>query len=62
MSKPTIIQVFKSVLAAFMGVQSEENRKRDFEQGSLKNYLIAGIVFTVVFIVAIVTLVSIVLG
>ncbi len=62
MSKPTIIQVFKSVFAAFMGVQSEANRKRDFEQGSLKTYLIAGVVFTVIFIGAIVALVSIVLG
>lgn len=62
MSKPTIVQVFKSVFAAFIGVQSEENRKKDFQQGSLKTYVIAGIVFTVLFIVAIVTVVSVVLG
>ena len=28
MSKPTVTQVIKSVLAAFIGVQSEANRKR----------------------------------
>ncbi len=58
MSKPTITQVFKSVLAAFVGVQSEENRKKDFEHGSLSTYIIGGIIFTVLFVVAIVFLVS----
>ena len=58
MSKPTITQVFKSVLAAFIGVQSEANRKKDFENGSLSTYVIAGIIFTVLFIAAIISLVS----
>jgi len=58
MSKPTITQVIKSVLAAFIGVQSEANRKKDFESGSLSTYVIAGIIFTVLFIVAIIFLVS----
>jgi hypothetical protein len=58
MSKPTITQVFKSVLAAFVGVQSEENRKKDFEHGSLSTYIIGGIVFTVLFVAAIIFLVS----
>lgn len=60
MSKPTITQVFKSVLAAFVGVQSEENRKKDFEHGSLSTYIIGGIIFTVLFVVAIIFLVSII--
>ena len=58
MSKPNIAQVFKSVLAAFIGVQSEANRKKDFEQGSLSTYIIAGLIFTVFFVVAIIFLVS----
>ena len=58
MSKPTITQVFKSVLAAFIGVQSEENRKKDFEHGSLSTYIIGGIIFTVLFVSAIIFLVS----
>ena len=58
MSKPTITQVFKSVLAAFIGVQSEENRKKDFEHGSLSTYVIAGLIFTTLFVVAIIFLVS----
>ena len=58
MSKPTISQIFKSVLAAFIGVQSEDNRKRDFEHGSLSTYVIAGFIFTALFVVAIIFLVS----
>ena len=58
MSKPTITQVVKSVLAAFIGVQSEANRKRDFEHGSLSNYVIAGLIFTALFVIAIIFLVS----
>ena len=58
MSKPTITQVIKSVLAAFIGVQSEANRKKDFEHGSLSTYVIAGLIFTVLFVVAIIFLVS----
>ena len=58
MSKPTVTQVLKSVLAAFVGVQSEENRKKDFEHGSLSTYVIAGFIFTALFVVAIIFLVS----
>jgi hypothetical protein len=58
MSKPTISQVIKSVLAAFVGVQSEANRKQAFEHGSLSTYVIAGLIFTALFVVAIIFLVS----
>jgi hypothetical protein len=58
MSKPTVTQVIKSVLAAFIGVQSEANRKKDFESGSLSAYVIAGLIFTALFIVTIIFLVS----
>jgi hypothetical protein len=62
MSKPTITQVIKSVLAAAIGVQSDKNRQNDFEQGSLSTYIIAGLIFTVVFVLALVFLVSTVIG
>jgi len=58
MSKPTITEVFKSVLSAFIGVQSEANRKRDFEYGSFSNYIIVGLIVTVLFVGAIILLVS----
>ncbi|MDD5320458.1 MAG: DUF2970 domain-containing protein [Methylococcales bacterium] len=62
MSKPTLTQVFKSVLAAVIGVQSDANRKKDFEQGSLSTYIIAGLIFMVFFVAAIIFIVSIVTG
>lgn len=58
MSKPTITQVLKSVLAAFIGVQSERNSKKAFENGSLSTYVIAGLIFTTLFVIAITLLVS----
>lgn len=62
MSKPTIIQVIKSVLSAAIGVQSEGNRIRDFEQGSLATYVLVGVIFTILFISALIFLVSKVTG
>jgi len=58
MSKPTIIQVFKSAFSAFIGVQSEKNRRQDFEQGTLSAYIIAGLILTVAFVVGLIFLVS----
>ncbi|MFI3155046.1 MAG: DUF2970 domain-containing protein [Methylococcaceae bacterium] len=62
MSKPTITQVIKSVLAAAIGVQSNDNRQKDFTHGSLSTYVIAGLIFTVLFVSGLVFLVSTVLG
>lgn len=62
MSKPSIFQTIKSILAAFIGVQTEQNRKIDFEQGSPTTYIIAGLIFTVLFVSVIVFVVSKVLS
>jgi hypothetical protein len=62
MSKPTVIQVIKSVLSAVIGVRSEENRQKDFEQGSLSTYVIVGIVFIVLFVFGLISLVSVIVG
>jgi Protein of unknown function (DUF2970) len=61
-SKPTIIQTITSILAAFVGVQSDKNRKVDFEQGSLTTYVVGGLIFTVVFVATLIFVVSKVLG
>lgn len=60
--KPSIFQVIGSVLSAAIGVQSSENRERDFAGGSAKTYIVAGIAFTILFIVAILSVVRVVLG
>ncbi|MDO9169649.1 MAG: DUF2970 domain-containing protein [Methylobacter sp.] len=62
MSKPTITQVIKSVLAAAIGVQSNDNRQKDFQQGALSTYIIVGVVFTVLFVCGLIFLVSTILG
>ena len=62
MSKPTIIQTITSILAAFVGVQSNKNRKLDFEQGSLTTYVVGGLIFTVVFVATLIFIASKVLG
>lgn len=62
MSKPNLMHVVKSVLAAAIGVQSEKNREVDFKHGSLPAYIIVGLIGTVLFIFAIVTVVSLVTG
>jgi hypothetical protein len=60
MSKPSLMHVIRSVLAAGIGVQSEKNRKIDFEHGTLSTYLIVGFIATVLFVLAIVSIVSVV--
>ncbi|NOT10898.1 MAG: DUF2970 domain-containing protein [Methylococcaceae bacterium] len=62
MSKPTIIEIIKSVVSAAIGVQSDKNRKKDFEEGTISTYLIAGLIFTVLFVVSLIFLVSTILG
>lgn len=62
MSKPTIIQIIKSVLSAAIGVQSDANRKKDFEQGSLSTYVVVGLIFTLLFVAFLVFLVTSILG
>ncbi len=61
MSKPTFIEVAKSVIAAATGVQNSKNREQDFQHGSLSAYVIGGILFTITFIGVIVLVVSMVL-
>jgi hypothetical protein len=55
------LQVIGSVLAAGLGVQSSKNRERDFKQGRAGVFIAAGIVLTVLFIAALVTVVQLVL-
>ncbi|MBC6414423.1 MAG: DUF2970 domain-containing protein [Chromatiales bacterium] len=43
--------IVKSVLASFLGVQSDKNRKRDFQQGKASHFIVVGIVMTILFIV-----------
>jgi len=54
-------QVVSSVLAAGLGVQSSKNRERDFKQGKIGVFIVAGITFTLLFIGIVYTIVQVVL-
>ena len=54
-------QVVASVFAAGLGIQSSKNRERDFKQGRAGVFIVAGIVFTLLFIATVYTVVQLVL-
>lgn len=47
---PNVCQIALSTIAAAFGVQSRRNQERDFEHGNITTYIIAGVIFTLVFI------------
>jgi hypothetical protein len=55
------MQVVSSVIAAGLGVQSSRNRERDFKQGRFGVFVVAGIIFTLLFIGTVYTVVQLVL-
>ena len=59
--RPTILQIAMSVIAAAFGVQSDDNHKRDFANGNPIAFIIGGVIFTVLFVLFLVGVVSLVL-
>ena len=59
---PGLLAVTFSVVAAAFGVQSRENRERDFQSGSPLPYILGGIIFTVLFVGVLMFVVSLVVG
>lgn len=57
----TFWQLLRSTLSAFIGVQSNANRERDFKHGKISHFIGIGLLFGLVFIGSIVTVVQIVL-
>ncbi len=57
----TFWQMLMSTVAAAFGVQSSTNRNRDFTKGKAWHFILFGIGFTIVFILAVVTVVRTVL-
>jgi hypothetical protein len=58
----SIAQVFMSTVAAAFGVQSSANRERDFTRGKASQFIVMGIIFTVLFVFAVVMVVRLVLS
>ena len=57
----TLLQTFKSVLWALLGVQSRENLVRDFSRGKASHFIITGLVFVILFVLMLVLAVNLVL-
>lgn len=60
--KPGLRQIFKAVFGAFVGVQSEQQRQQDFQTQSPMPYIIAGVLVTLVFVLALMLVVRWVLA
>ena len=58
---PSFIDVLGSVLASMFGVQSNRKREEDFTHGKPSQYIIIGLIVTVVFMLTIWTVVSLVM-
>ena len=56
----TLLQVMGSVLAAGFGVQSKDNKVRDFTHGKPLHFILAGLIFTVALLAALVAVVSLI--
>jgi hypothetical protein len=60
-NKTNLWQVFKSVAASVLGVQSSKNYKSDFEQTSVVPFIIVGILFVLGLIGILILIVNLVL-
>lgn len=58
----TFGQLLLSTLSAFIGVQSNANRERDFKYGKISHFILIGLLFGLVFILTLVGVVKIVMS
>jgi hypothetical protein len=56
-SNPGFWRILQSTLAGAIGVQSNKNREKDFENGNIWVFIASGIIFTLLFILTITTVV-----
>ncbi|WP_048690632.1 DUF2970 domain-containing protein [Catenovulum maritimum] len=54
------IDYFKSALLALLGIQSDKNRVKDFNQNKIAGFIAAGIILTLVFVTSLILLVSLI--
>ena len=59
--KITPLSFMGSIIAAWFGVQTKNNRERDFEHGKFHHFVIGGVVFAVLFILFVVGIVNVVM-
>jgi hypothetical membrane protein len=56
--KPGPLQIIGSVLAAMVGIQSEDNRERDFTSGQIGHYIFVAIIVVIIFIFTLISVVN----
>lgn len=57
----SFLQLLKSTMSAFIGVQSNANRERDFSHGKISHFIGIGLLFALGFILSLVGVVQLVL-
>ncbi len=60
-NRPTLVDIFKSVLASFFGVQSDKNRQRDFQKGNPIHFIMVGVILTILFVLIIIGVIKLIL-
>ncbi|KEF32345.1 MAG: DUF2970 domain-containing protein [Gammaproteobacteria bacterium] len=61
-NKPGILKIMQSVLAGAIGVQSNRRREEDFSSHSPWPYIIAGVLFTAIFVAGLIVVVQLVIA
>lgn len=51
--KLTFLQVLGSVFSSFFGVQKDATRERDFSRGRARDFILVGLLLTLLFILAV---------
>ena len=57
----TFMQLLKSTMSAFIGVQSNANRERDFKHGKISHFIWMGLLFGLTFVLTLTGVVQLVL-
>ena len=57
----TFFQLMKSTMSAFIGVQSNANRERDFKHGKISHFIGIGVLFGLLFVLTLLGVVQLVL-
>ncbi|PPK50986.1 DUF2970 domain-containing protein [Marinobacter persicus] len=60
--KPGVGKIMQSILAGAFGVQSDKRRQEDFSSHSPVPYIVAGLLFTAIFVVSLIIIVKLVLA
>lgn len=60
-SRPNILQVIWSVIAAVFGVQSDQNRERDFRKGDARDYIAVYVILVIALVIGMIVVVNTIL-